>query len=70
MITIVRGGGGGQRVMIEIIINVNDENDGRPLTLTCKNQQTSVLKCSSGNYSWYEGPGVWQRDSVDESCNL
>ncbi len=24
-------GGGGQRVMIEIIISVNDENDGRPL---------------------------------------
>ncbi len=33
MITIVRGGGGGQRVMIEIIIGVNDENDGRPLSL-------------------------------------
>ena len=32
MITIVRGGGGGQRVMIEIIISVNDENDGRLLT--------------------------------------
>ena len=31
IITIVRGGGGGQRVMIEIIIRVNDENDGRPL---------------------------------------
>ncbi len=29
MIAIVRGGG--QRVMIEIIIRVNDENDGRPL---------------------------------------
>ncbi len=25
-------GGGGQRVMIEIIISVNDENDGRHLT--------------------------------------
>ncbi len=31
MITIVREGGGGQRVMLEIIISVNDENDGRPL---------------------------------------
>ena len=30
MITIVRGGG--QKLMIEIIISVNDENDGRPLT--------------------------------------
>ena len=29
--TILRGGGGGQRVMIEIIIRVNNENDGRPL---------------------------------------
>ncbi len=31
MITIVRGGG--QRVMIEIIISVNDENDGQSLIL-------------------------------------
>ena len=30
MITIVRGGG--EKVMIEIIISVNDENDGRPLS--------------------------------------
>ncbi len=33
LITIGRGGGGGQRVMIEIIISVNDENDGQPLKL-------------------------------------
>ncbi len=33
IIAIVRGGGGGQRVMIEIIISVNDENDGRPRML-------------------------------------
>ena len=26
-------GGGGQGVMIEIIISVNDENDGRPLRI-------------------------------------
>ncbi len=26
-------GEGGQKVMIEIIISVNDENDGRPLSL-------------------------------------
>ncbi len=31
MITIVMGRGGGQRVVIEIIISVNDENDGRSL---------------------------------------
>ena len=31
LITIVRGGGGGKGVMIEIIISLNDENDGRPL---------------------------------------
>ena len=33
MITIISGGreGGGQRVMIEIIISENDDNDGRPL---------------------------------------
>ncbi len=30
IITIVKGGG--QKVMIEIIISVNDENDGRPLS--------------------------------------
>ncbi len=33
MIAIVRGGGGGQRVMIEIIISINDENDGRPFAI-------------------------------------
>ena len=33
MIAIVRGGGG-EKVMIEII-SVNDENDGRPLTCNC-----------------------------------
>ena len=34
MITIVRGEreGGGQRVMIEIIICGNDDNDGRPIS--------------------------------------
>ncbi len=36
MIAIIRGGGGGQRVMIEIIISINDENDGRPLNRLIK----------------------------------
>ncbi len=31
--TIVRGGGGGQRVMIGIIIEVNDDNCGRSLRM-------------------------------------
>ena len=33
----IRREGGGQRVMIEIIICVNDENDGRPLTHIWRN---------------------------------
>ncbi len=35
--------GGGQRVMIEIIISVNDENDGRPLRRhLLRNLQTTL----------------------------
>ncbi len=40
MITIVRGGG--QKVMIEIIISENDDNDGRPL-----NNKQNVCLCLS-----------------------
>ena len=39
MIAIIRGGGGGQRVMIEIIVSINDENDGRPHIQNDQNYQ-------------------------------
>ncbi len=29
---VVRGGRGGQKVMIEIVVSENDKNDGQPLT--------------------------------------
>ena len=35
--------GGGQRVMIEIIISENDDNDGRVLTCTCTYYILSLL---------------------------
>ncbi len=43
MLSIIRGGreGGGQRVMIEIIIS--DDNDGRPLTQTDKHTSGQTL---------------------------
>ncbi len=37
--------GGGQRVMIEIIRSVNDEDNGRPLKLT-KKKKSSNTKCN------------------------
>ncbi len=38
---VVRGGGGGQRVMIGIIIEVNDDNCGRPLTFQSINMKAN-----------------------------
>ena len=39
--------GGGQRVMIEIIISENDDNDGRPLTLLWKIMMTLLAVFSA-----------------------
>ncbi len=53
--------GGGQRVMIEIIISVNNENDGRPLlkiyhtycNICCCRQSIHLWVCSSKKTHWY-----------------
>ena len=57
--------GGGQRVIIEIIISENDDNDGRPLTLTYQKCLQCISKGSSNiRYGFTNLNNVWIRVRV------
>ena len=62
MITIIRGGreGGGQRVMIKIIISQNYDNDGRPLS----SWHHWILTESVNEWQLFQHSVLWSDDYI------